>query len=114
MSKHRWLPAWVLDLLDIHPSDSVLEVGSGLGLGLQLAAARAYQGNVVDVDPSETMLEMARRRNRAQIEAGRIAIAITCFSYASSAKFESDLISAGVIDVSMHTGESGVCAIGCA
>ena len=161
MSQDRWLPAWVLDLLEINPSDSVLEVGTGPGLGLQLAAARAYQGRVAGVDPSETMLEMAYHRNRAQIEAGRIelhlgvvdnlpfddatfdkamtmnslhlwpnpvaglreirrtlkpggriAVAITRFSYASSAKFESVLISAGFIDVSMHTGESGVCAIG--
>lgn len=74
MSQDRWLPAWVLDLLEINPSDSVLEVGSGPGLGLQLAAARAYQGQVVGVDPSEKMIEMARRRNRALIEAGRIEL----------------------------------------
>jgi SAM-dependent methyltransferase len=67
MSQDRWLPAWVLDLLEIHPLDSVLEVGSGPGLGLQLAAARAYQGKVAGVDPSETMLEMASQRNRALI-----------------------------------------------
>src|SRR5918996_4691081 len=74
MSRDRWLPTWVLDLLEINPSDSVLEVGPGPGLGLQLAAARAHQGRVVGVDPSETMLEMARHRNRAQIEAGRIEL----------------------------------------
>src|ERR671922_2855370 len=61
MSQDRWLPAWVLDLLEINPSDSVLEVGPGPGLGLQLTTARAYQGRVVGVDRSETMLEMARR-----------------------------------------------------
>lgn len=161
MSQDRWLPAWVLDLLEIHPTDSVLEVGFGPGLGLQLAAARAYQGKAVGVDPSETMFKMAGHRNRAQIEAGRIelhlgvvdnlpfdnatfdkamtmnslhlwpnpvaglreirrtlkpsgriAVAITRFSYASSAKFESHLISTGFTDVSMHTGEPGVCALG--
>ena len=74
MSQDRWLPAWVLDLLEIHPSDSVLEVGPGPGLGLQLASAKAYQGKVVGVDQSETMLEMARRRNRALIEAGHIEL----------------------------------------
>jgi ubiquinone/menaquinone biosynthesis C-methylase UbiE len=74
MSQDRWLPAWVLDLLEINHSDSVLEVGSGPGVGLELAAARAYEGQVVGVDPSETMLEMARRRNRALIEAGRVQL----------------------------------------
>lgn len=161
MSQDRWLPTWVLDLLEINPSDSVLEVGSGPGLGLQLAAARAYQGKVMGVDLSETMLEVALRRNRALIEAGhielhlssadklpfdgatfdkaltmnslylwpdpvaglrevrrtlraggRIAIAITRFSYASPAKFESHLMDAGFAEVSVHTGEPGVCALG--
>ena len=161
MSQDRWLPAWVLDLLEIQPSDSVLEVGFGPGLGLQLAAARTYDGKIVGVDQSETMLEMARHRNQALIDAGRIelrrgsadnlpfdqatfekamainthhiwrdpvaglkdirrtlraggriAVAITRFSYASPAKFEGHLISAGFTDVSMHTGEPGVCALG--
>jgi len=161
MSRDRWLPAWVLDLLEINPSDFILEVGSGPGLGLQLAAERAHQGKVVGVDLSETMLEMAHRRNSALIEAGRvelhlgsvkalifneatfdkamtmnslhlwpdpvgglkeikrtlraggrIAIAITRFSYASPDNFESLLIQAGFTEISVHTGESGTCAIG--
>jgi ubiquinone/menaquinone biosynthesis C-methylase UbiE len=161
MSKDRWLPAWVLDLLEIDPSDSVLEVGSGPGLGLQLAAARAHQGRVAGVDLSETMLEIACHRNRAQIEAGRVelhfgsvnrlpfddstfdkamtmnslhlwpdavaglreirrtlrtggrmAVAITRFSYASPDPFESQLMDAGFTDVRVHTGEPGTCAIG--
>jgi ubiquinone/menaquinone biosynthesis C-methylase UbiE len=70
MSQDRWLPVWVLDLLEIHPSDSILEVGSGPGVGLQIAAARAHRGKIAGVDLSETMLEMAHRRNRALIEAG--------------------------------------------
>jgi ubiquinone/menaquinone biosynthesis C-methylase UbiE len=161
MSQDRWLPTWVLDLLEVKPSDSVLEVGFGPGLGLQLAAIKAYQGKVAGVELSETMLEMAHRRNRALIEAGqielhlgsveklpfgnatfdkamtmnslhlwpnpvaglrevrrtlreggRIAVAITRFSYASSDKFEQYLTDAGFIDVSVHTGEPGICAIG--
>ncbi|HEU0297373.1 MAG TPA: methyltransferase domain-containing protein [Anaerolineales bacterium] len=161
MSQDRWLPAWVLDLLEINPTDSVLEVGPGPGLGLQLAAARAHQGRVAGVDRSETMLRMARQRNRALIEAGRIelhlgsadklpfddatfdkamtinshhiwlnpvaglreirrtlrpggriAIAITRFSYASPENFESLLIDAGFTDISIHTAEAGTCALG--
>jgi ubiquinone/menaquinone biosynthesis C-methylase UbiE len=161
MAQDRRLPAWVLDLLEIEPSDSVLEVGSGPGLGLQLAAVRVHYGRVVGVDLSETMLEMARRRNRAQIKAGRvelhhgsvdrlpfgdasfdkamtmnslhlwrdpvaglreikrtlrpggrIAVAITRFSYASPAKFESYLMNSGFSEVSVYEGDPGICALG--
>lgn len=161
MSLDHWLPAWVLDILEIDPSDAVLEVGSGPGVGLELAAARAHEGWVVGVDPSETMLEMAHRRNRARIEAGgvalrlgtvdklpfedatfdkamtlnslhlwrdpvaglmevrrtlrmggRIAVAITRFSYASPDKFEQRLIDSGFANVSVHTSDKGTCALG--
>jgi len=74
MSLDRHLPAWVLDMLDVAPTDSVLEVASGPGRGLELAAARVPQGRMVGVDPSATMLEMARHRNRAQIETGRVEL----------------------------------------
>jgi ubiquinone/menaquinone biosynthesis C-methylase UbiE len=72
MALDRGLPAWVLDLLTIDPSDSVLEIGAGPGVGVELAAARVQKGLVVGVDPSETMLEMARRRNREHIEVSRV------------------------------------------
>ena len=74
MSQDHWLPAWVLDLLEVSPADTVLEVGSGPGVGLEQAAQRAHKGWVVGLDPSETMLEMAHRRNRALIEVGRMKL----------------------------------------
>jgi ubiquinone/menaquinone biosynthesis C-methylase UbiE len=43
---------------------------------------------------------------------GRIAVAITRFSYASPDKFEGHLIDSGFTDVSVHTGELGTRAIG--
>jgi ubiquinone/menaquinone biosynthesis C-methylase UbiE len=73
ISLDRDLPAWVVELLEIADSDSVLEVGPGPGVGLALAAAKAHQGWVVGVDPSQMMFAMARRRNRAPNEAGRVA-----------------------------------------
>jgi ubiquinone/menaquinone biosynthesis C-methylase UbiE len=160
MSQDRLLPNWVLDLLEIDPYDSILEIGSGPGLGLELAAARAHHGRVVGVDLSETMLEMAHHRTRTQIKegivelylgsvaklsfddatfdktitmnslhlwrdpvaglreikrtlrpGGRIAVAITRYSYASPAKFESHLLDAGFSDLSVYEGKSGTCAI---
>jgi ubiquinone/menaquinone biosynthesis C-methylase UbiE len=161
MSLDHDLPAWVVELLKVEPSDSVLEVGSGPGVGLALAATKGHQGWVVGVDPSQTMLEMARRRNYARIEAGqvvlrlgtadklpfedatfdkamtmnslhlwpdpvaglrevrrtlrpggRIAVAITRFSYASPDKFEQQLTAGGFANVTVHRGNVGTCAMG--
>ena len=39
-------------------------------------------------------------------------IAITRFSYASPARFESNLMEAGFTDVRVHSSDSGICAIG--
>jgi SAM-dependent methyltransferase len=81
------LPIWVLGLLDINLTDSVLEVGSGPGVGLEFAAASAREGRVVGVDPSETMVEMAHRRNRTQIEAGRVEV---CLGTADKLPFDDE------------------------
>jgi ubiquinone/menaquinone biosynthesis C-methylase UbiE len=72
MALDRRLPAWVLGLLEVAPSDVVLEVGCGPGVGVEMAAALVPEGRVVGVDPSETMLGMARARNRKGLEAGQI------------------------------------------
>jgi len=63
---------WTVSLLDIQPTDRVLEIGFGPGLAIAEAARLATAGAVVGVDHSATMLAQARRRNRAAIGAGRV------------------------------------------
>jgi SAM-dependent methyltransferase len=65
---------WIVELLDVHPRDRVLEVGCGPGVALALLAERAFQGSVAGVDPSDVMLRQAARRNRAAIRAGRVEL----------------------------------------
>ena len=65
---------WTIRLLDIQPTDRVLEIGFGPGYGIETAAARAPQGKVAGVDFSETMVQRARRRNDAVIAAGRVEL----------------------------------------
>jgi ubiquinone/menaquinone biosynthesis C-methylase UbiE len=43
---------------------------------------------------------------------GRIAVAITRYSYASPDKFEGYLIDGGFADVRVHTSDKGTCALG--
>lgn len=62
---------WVVASLDLDPDDSVLEVGFGPGVGIEAAARAAPEGAVAGVDISGEMVEQARRRNAALVEAGR-------------------------------------------
>ena len=59
-------------LLDIQPTDHVLEVGFGPGTLIPLLAGRATQGYVAGVDPSEAMVKVARKRNGTLIERGLV------------------------------------------
>lgn len=65
---------WVVDLLDVRPTDRVLEVGFGPGLAIGWLARRATQGRVYGIDHSEVMVEVAGRRNAAAIRAGRVEL----------------------------------------
>ncbi len=65
---------WTIGLLEILPTDHVLEIGFGPGLAIQRAAALAMRGRVAGVDFSETMLTQARNRNAAAIAAGRVEL----------------------------------------
>jgi ubiquinone/menaquinone biosynthesis C-methylase UbiE len=56
------------------PSDRVLAIGFGPGVGVALLADRLKEGRVLGVDPSEAMVEAAARRNRVAIEAGKVEL----------------------------------------
>jgi SAM-dependent methyltransferase len=67
---------WVVSLLDVQPTDRVLEVGFGPGLAIaELARRVGDQGHVDGIDHSEVMLRQATRRNAAAIAAGRVSLA---------------------------------------
>lgn len=65
---------WTIALLDIRPTDHVLELGFGPGLAIEKAAANASQGFVAGVDFSKAMVHQARKRNAAAIAAGRVEL----------------------------------------
>lgn len=45
--QHKPETAWTIDLLEIQPADTVLEVGFGAGQGIKLAAEKASDGHVM-------------------------------------------------------------------
>ncbi|MGQ0695238.1 MAG: class I SAM-dependent methyltransferase [Nitrospiraceae bacterium] len=65
---------WTITLLEIQPTDHVLEIGFGPGHGIQRVAQLAAQGRVAGMDFSETMLQQASRRNAAAIASGRVEL----------------------------------------
>lgn len=65
---------WAVELLDIQPTDRVIELGCGPGVAIAALASQASQGLVVGVDHSEVMIRQASRRNAAAIRAGRVRL----------------------------------------
>jgi ubiquinone/menaquinone biosynthesis C-methylase UbiE len=54
--------AWAIEQLGVHPSDRILEVGCGPGVGIHI------------LDSSKEMVEQATARNAKAIQAGRVEL----------------------------------------
>ncbi|HEY6973315.1 MAG TPA: class I SAM-dependent methyltransferase, partial [Nitrospiraceae bacterium] len=67
---------WTINLLEIQPTDHVLEIGFGPGHGIQQAASLATQGRVAGVDFSHTMLEQASQHNAMAIDSGLVELCL--------------------------------------
>jgi ubiquinone/menaquinone biosynthesis C-methylase UbiE len=63
-----------IELLDIQPSDKVLEIGFGPGVGIQLLAGSVSSGWIAGIDLSEEMVEMAKTRNAHSLETGKVEL----------------------------------------
>jgi SAM-dependent methyltransferase len=61
-----------IELLDLSPGDTALEIGCGPGRALAELARRGVQ--VTGVDPSPVMVAQAQRRNRSAIGSGRVRL----------------------------------------
>jgi len=70
--KNRERIAWAVSLLDVEPTDCVLEIGFGPGIALQRIVARAAEGHVAGVEISSLMVNQAARRLASAIGAGHV------------------------------------------
>lgn len=61
-----------IELLSLRGHERVLEIGFGPGEAIHLLTKRYPACQVAGVDPSETMLSRARRRNRTGVRAGQV------------------------------------------
>jgi SAM-dependent methyltransferase len=64
---------WAVSLLEVRPTDHVLELGFGPGVAVA-ELVRAGAGRVYGADHSDVMLRQASRRNAAAIRAGRVSL----------------------------------------
>ena len=68
---------WVVCLLDVQPTDRILEIGFGPGLAIaELSRRVGSHGHVYGIDRSEVMVRQASKCNSVVIQAGRVALAL--------------------------------------
>jgi ubiquinone/menaquinone biosynthesis C-methylase UbiE len=72
--QHKLETDWSIELLEIAPTDSTLEIGFGAGRAVQHMAAQARRGKVSGIDLSSTMVHTAKLRNIGAVLAGRVAL----------------------------------------
>ena len=72
--------AWAVSLLNVQPTDCVLEIGYGPGVGIHMLGRLATGGFVFGVDHSPLMFGQASRRNRDLIKAGRVTLMVASAS----------------------------------
>ena len=75
---NQWMARRTIDLLEVQPSDRVLEIGFGPGVGIEFLANAIPSGWVAGIDPSEEMVEQAAARNATGIETGRVELTLGC------------------------------------
>src|SRR5688572_235344 len=54
---------WGAELLDIQPTDIILEIGFGPGVAIKAIAVQITSGKVIGIDPSPLMVKQASHLN---------------------------------------------------
>jgi len=73
-ASHDKLTRWGLNRVEIEPGFTMLDVGCGGGRTIETLGSVAPEGQVFGVDYSSASVAVARERNRASIERGRVDI----------------------------------------
>jgi cyclopropane fatty-acyl-phospholipid synthase-like methyltransferase len=71
---------WAISLLNLQPSDRVLEIGFGPGVTIQKMSEIVIYGVIWGIDHSEVMFRQASKRNQRAISAGKVRLVLTSVS----------------------------------
>lgn len=66
--------SFVISLLNLQPADYVLEVGYACGMDMIRVSQKVTDGLVMGVDHSESMFNLASKRNKKLLESGRMQL----------------------------------------
>jgi tRNA A58 N-methylase Trm61 len=71
---------WAVKLMDIKPSEQILEIGCGAGTLASLIAEKLSDGRITAMDQSNSMIQKARKNLEQHIRAGRAEILVSDFA----------------------------------
>ena len=74
MSKPSERFVWAMETLALDPADRMLEIGCGHGVAVSLVCERLTSGRITAIDRSPKMIELAARRNREHVAAGKAVL----------------------------------------
>ena len=74
LQQHQPENLWTIELLDVKPTDQIMEVGFGAGFAIQEIAKHLVTGQITGVDFSTAMIQAASRRNAKAVQAGRVRL----------------------------------------
>ncbi len=72
--QHRPETDWTISLLEIKPTDHILEIGFGTGRAIEIMARQAVSGHIAGIDLSHAMLHAASHRNAQAIKNGHVEL----------------------------------------
>ncbi len=74
VKQHRPETFWTLQLLDMKPDETVLELGCGAGYAMKLLLEQSAVSLIVGLDISKSVLRTAAIRNRKEIRRGKLQL----------------------------------------
>jgi SAM-dependent methyltransferase len=71
---------WAVSLLNLQPTDRVLEIGFGPGIAIQKMSEIVKEGLIYGIDHSDIMLKQASKRNKEAISSERVKLLLNSVS----------------------------------